>query len=74
MGCRVSLFMDADVLAHTDAALTVRDLGADRVELYTEPYAAAAVRGGEAWKRSLELYGWAATRATAGGAGSERGA
>jgi len=41
LGIRVSLFMDAD----TDAAARVigqaRALGADRVELYTEPYAAA---------------------------------
>ena len=36
-GVRVSLFMDAD----PHAMLAVRDLGADRVELYTEPYAAA---------------------------------
>ena len=37
LGVRVSLFMDAD------AALMpwARELGADRVELYTEPYAAA---------------------------------
>ena len=36
-GVRVSLFMDAD----PHAMLAVRDLGADRVELYTEPYATA---------------------------------
>lgn len=37
LGVRVSLFMDAD--ASTIAM--ARDAGADRVELYTEPYAAA---------------------------------
>ena len=37
LGARVSLFMDADTAEWTLA----RDLGADRVELYTEPYAAA---------------------------------
>lgn len=37
LGVRVSLFMDADPQAMTAA----RQLGADRVELYTEPYAAA---------------------------------
>jgi len=37
MGVRVSLFMDAD--EHAMAA--ARDIGADRVELYTEPYARA---------------------------------
>lgn len=35
LGARVSLFMDPDAGAMT----AVRDLGADRVELYTEPYA-----------------------------------
>jgi pyridoxine 5-phosphate synthase len=37
LGCRVSLFMDADA---SQMALA-RELGADRVELYTEPYARA---------------------------------
>jgi pyridoxine 5-phosphate synthase len=37
LGVRVSLFMDAD----PGAMAAVRDIGADRVELYTEPYAAA---------------------------------
>lgn len=37
LGVRVSLFMDADAAAIAGA----RDVGADRVELYTEPYAAA---------------------------------
>lgn len=36
-GIRVSLFVDAD----TDAVLRARDIGADRVELYTGPYAHA---------------------------------
>ena len=40
-GIRVSLFMDADSTAWQLA----RDLGADRVELYTEPYARAFARG-----------------------------
>ncbi len=37
LGLRVSLFMDAEPAAMQAA----RDVGADRVELYTEPYAAA---------------------------------
>lgn len=37
LGCRVSLFMDAGSTKMQRAA----DLGADRVELYTEPFAAA---------------------------------
>jgi pyridoxine 5-phosphate synthase len=36
-GLRVSLFMDAD----PHAMLAAREVGADRIELYTEPYAAA---------------------------------
>lgn len=42
LGIRVSLFMDPDPDAMADAAAT----GADRVELYTEPYAAAHAAGG----------------------------
>ncbi|MEM6393167.1 MAG: pyridoxine 5'-phosphate synthase [Planctomycetota bacterium] len=37
LGCRVSVFMDPD----PEAMSAVRELGADRVELYTEPYASA---------------------------------
>jgi pyridoxine 5-phosphate synthase len=37
LGVRVSLFMDAD----SDAMPLAKAVGADRVELYTEPYAAA---------------------------------
>lgn len=37
LGVRVSLFMDAD----PQAMVAARAVGADRVELYTEPYAAA---------------------------------
>ena len=60
LGCRVSLFMDADAQDLEKA----RDLGADRVELYTEPYAAAVGKGGDARKRALDLYAHAAERAT----------
>ena len=41
LGIRVSLFMDADSTQFQQA----KDLGADRVELYTEPYAAAFEKG-----------------------------
>ncbi len=41
LGCRVSLFMDAVAANMTLAA----ELGADRVELYTEPYATAHRQG-----------------------------
>ncbi|MBS1913274.1 MAG: pyridoxine 5'-phosphate synthase [Bacteroidetes bacterium] len=40
LGCRVSLFMDADT-PHLELARTI---GADRIELYTEPYAARFAR------------------------------
>jgi len=40
-GCRVSLFMDPI----PEAMKHVVDAGADRVELYTEPYAASFARG-----------------------------
>ncbi len=41
MGLRVSLFMDAATLVQGDTAAQVARLGAQRVELYTEPYAVA---------------------------------
>ncbi len=41
-GIRVSVFIDAD----ESAARFARDCGADRVELYTEPYARAWLAGG----------------------------
>ena len=41
LGCRVSLFIDADPAEVARAAA----IGADRVELYTEPFAAAFGRG-----------------------------
>lgn len=67
VGCRVSLFLDpvAEMMA------MARDLGADRVELYTEPYAAAfaAGRGAE----SSALYGRAAAAARAAGLGVNAG-
>jgi len=39
-GCRVSIFMDA----RPDQMQLAADLGVDRIELYTEPYAAAFAR------------------------------
>ena len=44
LGVRVSLFMDADPAAMALA----RAIGADRVEFYTEPYAAAHGKAGQA--------------------------
>src|SRR5688572_18718202 len=55
-GVRVSLFMDAKP-EHMELA---KALGADRIELYTEPYAAAFARGD---KDAAEPYAVAAKRA-----------
>ena len=41
LGCRASVFIDA----RAEAVTCAHDLGADRVELYTEPYATAFARG-----------------------------
>jgi pyridoxine 5-phosphate synthase len=67
IGCRVSLFVDPVV----DMMPLARDLGADRVELYTEPYAAAAAAGRGA--ESIASYGRAATAAHAVGLGVNAG-
>ncbi|MEM1041587.1 MAG: pyridoxine 5'-phosphate synthase [Bacteroidota bacterium] len=61
LDCRVSLFMDADAGAMAAAA----EVGADRVELYTEPYAVAFERG----DASAELARFAAAAEAAQAAG-----
>jgi pyridoxine 5-phosphate synthase len=66
-GCRVSLFMDPVV----EMMSMARDLGADRVELYTEPYAAAFSAGRAA--ESIALYARAASAARAAGLGVNAG-
>jgi pyridoxine 5-phosphate synthase len=66
-GCRVSLFMDADPGRIAGAAA----VGADRVELYTEPYARAAERG-EA-DAALPQYVASAEAAAAAGLGVNAG-
>jgi pyridoxine 5-phosphate synthase len=58
-GVRVSLFVDADAAAIRWAA----DVGADRVELYTEPFARAFSRGTAAAEESLAGYAQAAALA-----------
>ncbi|HEY6080018.1 MAG TPA: pyridoxine 5'-phosphate synthase [Polyangiaceae bacterium] len=67
MGCRVSLFLDpvAEMMP------IARELGADRVELYTEPYAAAALS--ERSRESLAQYGRAAEAARRIGLGVNAG-
>jgi pyridoxine 5-phosphate synthase len=58
---RVSLFVDPD-----DAAIRwAADLGADRVELYTEPFARAFERGDDEARRAFQTYVSAASLAHA---------
>ena len=67
MGVRVSLFMDPD----PDAMTLARDLGADRVELYTEPYAKCF--GTKEHDAMLARYVLAAESATRAGLGINAG-
>lgn len=68
-GVRVSLFVDPDERAVRWAA----DLGAERVELYTEPFARAFERGAVEARRSLAGYAEAAGLASALGLGVNAG-
>lgn len=69
-GVRVSVFVDADIAA-VEAAHAA---GADRIELYTEPYAEAFTRGGIAGaSAALERFRVAAARARALGLGVNAG-
>ena len=61
LGARVSLFMDAD----PQSMAAARDVGADRVELYTEPYAQA--HGQAAFAQVLAQFKAAAVAAQAVG-------
>ena len=61
LGARVSLFMDA----HAPAMAGAKAVGADRVELYTEPYAAAW--GTPRQAEVLDQYAQAARAARAAG-------
>jgi pyridoxine 5-phosphate synthase len=67
LGVRVSLFMDPD----PEAMRHVAAIGADRVELYTEPYAAA--HGTAAQAAQLDRYAAAANAAIAAGLGINAG-
>jgi pyridoxine 5-phosphate synthase len=68
-GVRVSVFVDPEPAPIDWAA----ELGADRVELYTEPYARAFEHGGEALDQSLERYRAASERAARNGLGVNAG-
>jgi pyridoxine 5-phosphate synthase len=67
LGVRVSLFMDADAQSISRAA----DIGADRVELYTEPYAQAFGTARES--ESLAQFAAAARAAAQAGLGVNAG-
>ena len=68
-GIRVSLFVDAD-----EAPIRwAKDVGADRVELYTEPFARAFERGPDAAQDSFRRYAAAAELAHALGLGINAG-
>ena len=66
-GCRVSLFVDPI----PDMMPLAKEIGADRVELYTEPYAAAAAAGRAG--ASIPAYVAAARAARAAGLGINAG-
>jgi pyridoxine 5-phosphate synthase len=67
LGCRVSLFVDAGITEPARAA----ELGADRIEIYTGPYAAAF--GGPGETRALDLCVATAYAAHAAGLGVNAG-
>jgi pyridoxine 5-phosphate synthase len=67
LGVRVSLFMDANPAAMALA----RAVGADRVELYTEPYAAAHGQAGQS--HQITTFAAAAAAAQAQGLGVNAG-
>jgi pyridoxine 5-phosphate synthase len=68
-GIRVSLFVDP----FPDPITWASDLGADRVELYTEPYARAFERGGAERESSFASYVQAAAHANSLGLGVNAG-
>jgi pyridoxine 5-phosphate synthase len=68
-GIRVSLFVDAV----PDPIRWAATAGADRVELYTEPYARASETGADAQRRSFETFLTAAELAHALGLGVNAG-
>lgn len=67
LGIRVSVFMDA-----APGIERVADVGVDRVELYTEPYA-TAFRENKGVRRSIEQYAAAASAAQGAGLGLNAG-
>ena len=71
LGCRVSLFADAWDPVRSLGIQHAADIGADRIELYTGPYAAAFDAGGAS--SMLERFAEIARRAQAAGLGVNAG-
>ena len=75
LGCRVSLFVDGDAdaagLPASDGVERAAELGADRVELYTGPYASAFEH--HAADEALASFAQVARRAVAAGLGVNAG-
>jgi len=69
LGMRVSVFVDPE----PEAVAWAAGIGADRVELYTEPFAAAFAADREAGIRQFALYAAAAEQAHALGMGINAG-
>ncbi len=72
LGCRVSLFMDANC----EQISLAKAIGADRIELYTGPYAEAfaeQTQDSVTWQILLEQYATAAAHAHALGLGINAG-
>lgn len=69
IGVRVCLFMDPDI----DQISLAKELGADRIELYTGPYAEAHKSGDENFSALFQTYMTAATHAQNIGIGVNAG-
>ncbi len=69
LGIRVSLFMDPD----PKQIKLVPETGADRIELYTESYAVAYTKGGDALEKTHQTFADAAVCATDLGLGLNAG-
>jgi pyridoxine 5-phosphate synthase len=69
VGVRVSIFVDAD----PNAVQLAADVGADRIELYTEPFARAFIQGPSEARRSFELFAEVSERANQLGLGVNAG-
>jgi len=68
-GVRISLFVDAT----EDAVRLAASIGADRIELYTEPFARAFEQGADAARQSFALFKTAAELAHSLGLGVNAG-